>query len=222
MNGVVKDDVYRPSVDRAGLRASLGLTNGEAMVLHTGRMFHWKRIDRHLRVLRRALDVFDGFRAIFIGDGAEFAAMKQLCHELGLVDRARFLGAMSHDEVMNYLNACDVYISFYDLSNLSNSLIESCVCGKCIVTTNVGGTGHLLVDGINGVVVCPHDDEVAIAAGLVRVLKDPAERDRLAQGAFRRGQALETWAQRMESEVAEVERVLQDRQISPAAARRPA
>lgn len=216
MNGVVKDDVYRPNMDRASLRAKLGLADGEAMVLHTNRMFHWKRIDRHLRVLRRARDMFDGFKTIFIGDGAELVAMKQLCHDLDLDGCVRFLGALPHDEVMNYLNACDVYISFCDLTNLSNSLIESCVCGKCIVTTNVGGTGHLLTDRVNGVVVASSVDEAAIAAGVVRVLKDPAERARLAQGAFRRGQELETWDQRMKREVAEVEQVLERRRISPA------
>lgn len=213
MNGVVKEDVYRPTVDRARVWCRHGLAEARLVVLHTGRMFHWKRIDRHLRVLRLVRNVLDCFHAVFIGDGPEFADMQKLCSDLQMDDCVCFLGAMPHGEVMNYLNACDVYISFYDLSNLSNSLIEACICGKCIVTTNIGDTSHLLTDNINGVVVSPADDEAAIAANLIRVLQDPTERNRLASKAQERGWDLETWKERMQKEVAEVERVLARRVV---------
>ncbi|MBM4017312.1 MAG: glycosyltransferase family 4 protein [Planctomycetes bacterium] len=208
MNGVVKDDVYRPGVDAGGVRRGLGIGEGEVFILHTGRMFHWKRIDRHLEVLARAAQEFPRFKAVFIGDGPELPACKALAGRLGLEGRVLFLGALPHGEVMNYLNACDIYVSFYDLSNLSNSLIESCVCGKCVVTTAVGGTTDLLTDGVNGVVVAAHDDVEAIARGLLRVLKDPAERLRLAEGARRRSEELKTWQERMRMEIQEVEKVL--------------
>jgi len=208
MNGVDKQDVFRPQVDAGAVRRSLGIDPGEVFILHTGRLFHWKRIDRHLEVLARVRRQFEGFRAVFIGDGPEREAVLALCTSLGLDDRVRFLGAMPHGQVMDYLNACDIYISFYDLSNLSNSLIESCVCGKCIVTTAVGGTGDLVTDGANAVVVPEHDDPDRIAAGLLRVLRDPGERARLAEGARCRGCELLTWQERMQMEVAEVEKVL--------------
>jgi len=208
MNGVVKDDVYRPNVDAAALRRKLGIADGEAFVLHTGRIFRWKRIDRHVRVIERAAREFPHFKAVFIGDGPERRAVEALAASLHLEDRVVFLGALAHSEVMDYLNACDVYVSFYDLSNLSNSLIESCVCRKCVVTTAIGGTTDLLTDGASGVVVPQHDDIEAIAQGLVRVLKDPAERARLAEGAKRRSQELKTWEERMRMETDEVDRLL--------------
>jgi glycosyltransferase involved in cell wall biosynthesis len=211
MNGVVKDDVYRPNVDAAGIRRRLGIADGDVFVLHTGRMFHWKRIDRHLRVIERAAREFPHFKAVFIGDGPERQAVEALAGALRLEGRVIFLGAMPHDEVMNYLNACDIYIAFQDLSNLSNAPIECCVCGKCIVTTAVGGTTDLLTDGASAVVVPQHDDVEAIAAGLLRVLKDPRERARLAEGARRRGQELKSWEERMRMETDEVERLLAPR-----------
>ena len=215
MNGVDKKDVYRPNVDAAGLRRRLGIADDEAFVLHTGRMFHWKRIDRHMRVLERAAREFPRFKAVFIGDGPERQAVEALARSLRLRGRVVFLGALPHDEVMDYLNACDVYVSFYDLSNLSNSLIESCVCRKCVVTTAVGATTDLLTDGVNGVVVPQHDDVEAIAQGLLRVLKDPQERARLAEGARRRGEELKTWEERMRMETDEVDRLLSLRGAKP-------
>jgi glycosyltransferase involved in cell wall biosynthesis len=211
MNGVVKDEVIRPNVDAAGIRRKLGIADDEVFILHTGRVFRWKRIDRHLEVLHRVHRQTPKFKAVFIGDGPQMEEAKDLQAALGLQDRVTFLGALPHDQVMDYLNACDIYFSCYDLSNLSNSVIESCVCGNCIVTTAIGGTKDLLTDGVNAVVVEKYEDVDAIAAGMLKVLRDPHERRRLAEGALQRGQEIKTWKERMEMEVADVRAVLAKR-----------
>ena len=63
-------------------------------------------------------------------------------------------------------------------------------------------------EGTSAVVVPEHDDGEAIAQGLLRVLKNPAERARLAEGARRRGHELKTWEERMRLKIEEVEQVL--------------
>jgi glycosyltransferase involved in cell wall biosynthesis len=68
-----------------------------------------------------------------------------------------------------------------------------------------------LTDGVSGVVVPEYDDVEKIAAGLLRALKDPATRARLAAGAKQRGEALRTWEERMRLEIEEVEQVLRAR-----------
>lgn len=208
MNGVDKEGVFRSRSDKEKLRSELGLPEDCVLLLHSGRQFDWKRMDRHLEVLGKLLRKDRGFRAVFIGDGPEHASMVRQVAALGLQDHVILLGAMSHDAALGYMNACDIYISFYDLSNLSNSLIEACVCGKCIVTTAVGGTQHLVQDGVNAVVVSSHDNTDEIAAALLRVVRDPEERDRLAHGASRVGESIPTWKTRMEIEVGEVEALL--------------
>ena len=208
MNGVVKDDVYRPEVDVVGIRRQLGIERDHLFVLYTGRMFYWKRIDRHLEVIRRARQTYTRFVTVLIGDGPEFAACRRLSASLGLDDAVRFLGPLPHSEVMDYLNACDVYISFHDLTNLCNPVIEACVCGKCIVTTNVGGTTDLLTDHVDAIVLDKHDDVDAIGATLANVLEDSVLRARLAEGAFRRGASLRTWEERMRLEADEVAKLL--------------
>jgi len=209
MNGVVKDDVYRPGVDAAAIRRKLGIPDGHSFVLYTGRMFPWKRVDRLLRVVRRASEQFDAFTTVIIGDGADMEGSQALARELDLGKRVIFTGAMAHSEVMDYLNACDVYVSFHDLTNLCNPAIEACVCGKCIVSTAAGGTTDLLSDNVNAVVVPDKDDEEAMTAALVEVLRNPQKRAALARGAFERGKSLKTWEERMKQEIAEVEAVLE-------------
>jgi glycosyltransferase involved in cell wall biosynthesis len=208
MNGVVKDDVHRPDVDVAQIRKQAHVPNDNLFLLYTGRFFYFKRIDRLLRVFAKALEQYPKMNLVLIGDGPEKKPCENLSRELGLADNIRFLEALPHSDVMDYLNACDIYAAFYDLSNLSNSMIEACVCGKCIVTSDVGGTTDLLTDGINAVVVKKYDDVEALSQGLLKVVADPAERVRLSEGARRRGVELKTWEQRMQMEVEEVEGIL--------------
>jgi len=211
MNGVVKEDVLRSDLDPASLRRRLGIGADEPICLHAGGFFFCKRIDRIIEVAARVRRQFQRFKVLLIGTGGELETCRRLADDLGLGDTVMFLGAMPHDRVMEHLHACDVVVSFYDWSNLSNSLLEACVLGKCIVTTAAGATTDLVTDGINAVVVPDHDNVEAIAAGLLRVLTDPAERARLADGARRRGRELKTWAERMDMEVREVEKMLEAR-----------
>lgn len=208
MNGVVKDNLYRPDIDIALVREKTHVPAENVFLLYAGRFFYFKRIDRLLRVFARAFEQYRKMTLVLIGDGPEKKPCENLARELGVADNVRFLGALPHSEVMDYLNACDIYVAFYDLSNLSNSMIESCVCGKCIVTSDVGGTTDLLTDGINAVVVEKHDDIEALSQALLRIAGDPAERARLAEGARQRGSELKTWQQRMQTEVEEVEKTL--------------
>ena len=208
MNGVVKEDVYRPNVDIAQIREKAGVPAGNLFLLYTGRFFHWKRVDRLLEVFAKASQEYCDATLVLIGDGPERTACEQLVNHLGIADEVVFLDPLPHSEVMDYLNACDIYVAFTDLSNLSNAMIEACVCGKCIVTTNVRGTTDLLTDGVNAVVVDKHDDVDAITAALMKVMKADVERSRLEKGARQRGAELMTWKERMQMETDEVTTML--------------
>ncbi|MBN1105222.1 MAG: glycosyltransferase family 4 protein [Deltaproteobacteria bacterium] len=214
MNGVQRDIVYRPNVDRAKIRQALGIHDGQGFLLYTGRFFYWKRIDRHLHVLRRVRDAGIEFKAVFIGDGPERRSSQELAKSLDLNSCVLFLDPRPHTEVMDYMNACDIYISFQDLTNLGNPAIEACICGKCIVTTAVGGTTDLLSHNVNALVIEDKDDLEAIAAALEHVIRNPEERMRLAKGARERGKELKSWTERMDMEIEEVEAVLARKKAS--------
>lgn len=53
---------------------------------------------------------------------------------------------------------CTVHPSFYP-EGMSNALLESCACGKVIITTDRPGCGEIVDDNINGFVVKQNDGE---------------------------------------------------------------
>ncbi|MBN1590759.1 MAG: glycosyltransferase family 4 protein [Pirellulales bacterium] len=209
IDGVVKDDVHRPDVDVQAVRKRFLVPDDCLFLLYAGRMFYWKRIDRLLEVAARVKQDFDDFRLVVVGDGPEMAAVQTLARNLEVTDHVRFVGAMPHGDLMDLMNACDVYVSFHDLTNLCNPALEACVCGKCIATTAIGGIQDLLTDNVNAVVCEPHDDVDGIAKRLLRLLRNPEERKRLRDAAFQQGKTkVKTWVERMEMEVAEIEKTI--------------
>lgn len=65
--------------------------------------------------------------------------------------------------------------------------LEAGALGVPSVATNVGGVPDAIDDGETGILV-PQNDSAAIAAAILKLYRDPAERERLAKGALLRAQ----------------------------------
>jgi glycosyltransferase involved in cell wall biosynthesis len=206
MNGVVKEDVFA-ALARVGRPARAA---GEPVRLFTAsRLVQWKRVDRALDLLVRLPPDLPPWSMVIGGDGPERDALVRRSEALGLADRVRFAGSMGHDAALDELARSDIYLAFNDISNLSNGVIEAIVAGRPVFTLDVGGTNHLVHDGVNGILVSPErllDDGVQALASLIA---DPGRRAGIGRSAeaFARDHLL-TWEQRMDREVREVTALL--------------
>ncbi len=64
-------------------------------------------------------------------------------------------------------------------------LLEAMALQKPVVSTDVGGVGEIVANGQSGLLV-PAGDESALAETCLRLLKDPAEGNRLGNEAKKR------------------------------------
>ncbi len=65
-------------------------------------------------------------------------------------------GSISDVVGMHHLCSCTVHPSYYP-EGMSNVLLESCACGRPIITTARPGCGEIVEDGVNGFVVREKD-----------------------------------------------------------------
>ena len=189
------------------VRRNLGI-GGCLLLLTVSRLHVWKRVDRIIRALPSILARRDDVLLVILGDGPERHNLQRLATELGVADHIRFEGTVSHARVADYLNAADIFVSLYDLSNVGNPLLEAMACGNCIVTLDDGSTEGLLEDGDSGVLLEPRrlDRLPEVILGLAA---DRELRRRLGQGARASAdQHLWTWEERMQAEVEEVQKLL--------------
>ena len=133
-----------------------------------------------------------GFEAWLAGDGPDAAALARRIDQLGLGDRVRMLGTVSHAELLQFYREgkvdCVVLPSL-DLGGgihegISVALMEAMAYGVPVVSTRTGGLPELLEGGA-GLLVPPADAD-ALAKALARVLGSATVRVELGQAGRRR------------------------------------
>lgn len=163
-------------VGRAATREALGLAENTFVVLALAQLMHRKGID----VLLRAVARLDDPRIVctIAGDGPERESLQQLAVQLGLGDRARFLGRRG--DAGDLLAACDVFCLPSRAEGMGVAALEALGAGRAVVASRVGGLGELIEHERCGLLVEP-DDPAALAAALQRLHADAPLRERLAQ-----------------------------------------
>jgi glycosyltransferase involved in cell wall biosynthesis len=149
-----------------------------ALLAFAGRLGPAKALD----VALTALAELDGATLLLAGDGPERAALEKRAAELGLGERARFLGALGRDEVLRLFRAADASVLSSAWENFPHTLVEALAVGTPVVATSVGGVPEIVRDGENGLLV-PPGDPASLAAALRRLLGDAELREQLREGA---------------------------------------
>lgn len=190
-----------PRADRETALARFGLDPAHSHILMLSRLNPLKRIDRGIRAMAALRESHPAARLLIAGDGEHRASLEALVRELGISDRVRFLGPLDRPAVALALSGADIFLSLYDLSNCGNPLFEALIHRLPIVTLDVGATGTVITDEVNGRLL-PVDDSEALHDALTTLLDNPNARERLQQGAGAwANKNLVPWAERMNREL---------------------
>jgi len=167
----------RPLPDRAAARAELGLGRDEVVATFVGRLAPVKRPDRFVDVAHELRDALPDARFLLVGDGELRDDVQQRAQPLG--DRVVMTGWRA--DVETIYAATDVMVLTSDNEGMPVTLIEAASAGVPAVTTNVGSSGEVVVDGVSGLVTEP--DAAALARAVHELMIDPLRRQRLGDAA---------------------------------------
>jgi glycosyltransferase involved in cell wall biosynthesis len=149
-----------------------------------------KRGELLLRALARP--AAGGIRCVIAGDGEDRPRLEQLARELNLVDRVRFIGYLSEDDLLGHLARCRAVVFVPHQEDYGFVTAEAFASGKPVVTcADSGGPLELVRSRENGLVTAPDPDSLARACA--ELTEDVALAERLgARG--RADVAALTWA----------------------------
>ncbi len=166
---------------RAAVRRELGLTDGEAMLLHLSNLRPLKRIDLLLATVAR-LQPRAGFKLVILA-GESFAPFAAEVRRLGLGDRVVVRERVT--DIEDYLQAADLGLFTSETESFCLSILELMSLGCPSAAFAVGGIPEVVLTGENGVLV-PFGDTAALAAAVQSLLGDPARRATLGAAARER------------------------------------
>jgi glycosyltransferase involved in cell wall biosynthesis len=153
-------------------RARLGLT-GRQVVLYVGKCSPGKG-SADLTAAARILESdFPLASFLFVGEGTLDTSTANV----------KRLGSLPNREVLVLYPLADVVVVPSVIPDaLSRVLLEAMAAGRAIVSTRVGGTPELIVDGKTGLLV-ERNDPAGLANAIASLLRDPARRGELGAAA---------------------------------------
>jgi glycosyltransferase involved in cell wall biosynthesis len=182
-------DVFAEAPEPTLLRRRLGL-DGRFVV---GWIGSFRRFHAVEQAVEAAATVPESI-LLLVGDGPERERITRLARDLRVP--ATFTGTVPHAELPAYLAAMDVAVVLaqrgepFHYSPLK--LAEYMAAGLPVVVPASGQLVQRLTDGVDGVVVPPHDT-AALGAALRRLRDDPEERVRLGKAARAAAEAEWSW-----------------------------
>ncbi|MHB8766699.1 MAG: glycosyltransferase [Deferrisomatales bacterium] len=161
---------FRPA-DRAAARQSLGLGDGETVLLYVGRLAPVKGLERLFAALPLVRHRPAPRLLVVGGDPAGAEAAARRARELGVGERVAFAGAVDQADLPRHYAAVDLVVVPSAYESFRLVALEALACGTPVAATPVGAADRVIAGPDQGEVAAgfdPGDLARAIDAALAR------------------------------------------------------
>ena len=118
--------------------------------LTVGRLAPWKNIPTIIKALKIYKKEGMQFKFYIVGSGPEEDNLKELVSASGLQNEVEFTGQLIKTELVEYYKKADIYIQASSYEGLPHVILEAISHNLSIISTPIGGTNEILLDGKNG------------------------------------------------------------------------
>ena len=157
-------------------------TAGAALgpIVSVGRLVEQKNHALFLRAAAALSREVPEARFMIVGDGPLREALERQACELGIADGVIFTGERGDIEAL--VRTASLFWLTSRWEGMPNVVLEAMASGVPVIATDVGGTGELVQDGVDGFVVAPNDADAFVRHSR-DLLRDTAMRRRCAAAA---------------------------------------
>ena len=153
-------------------------------ILSVGQLVYYKGFDV---LIKSVADVPD-LDLVIVGCGPLLGKLKKLAEDLGISERVKFPGHVSHEELLQYYADCEFFVlpSTFRSEAFGIVQLEAFQAVKPVISTNLpSGVPYVNQNGKTGIVVPPGDIK-ALNEAVKALHGDPSKRSRLGNAARER------------------------------------
>jgi phosphatidyl-myo-inositol dimannoside synthase len=165
----------------------------------------YKGADELIQAVPQLKTAVPGLQLVAVGGGDDLPRLRELANSLGVADRVHFLENLSREEVAACYSRADIFSLPSTGEGFGLVYLEAMAFSRAVVGAACGGTTDVVEDGVNGLLVPPHDPG-ALAQALGRLLRDEPLRTQLG----RHGAEIVRQKYRFDVFQAELEHILTD------------
>ncbi|MGB3016192.1 MAG: glycosyltransferase [Ignavibacteria bacterium] len=143
-----------PAIDltKFALKNDRGKFHDPVRIVTVGRL-NWIK-DYETAISSLAILRTDGIKFLYeiIGDGKELERIRFAVYQSGLDDCVKFLGKITHDEIVKRMEASDIYLQTSLQEGFCVSVLEAQAMGLICVVSDADGLRENVVEGVTGFV----------------------------------------------------------------------
>lgn len=161
---------FQPGTPSDELIKKYSLPKDRPIITYVGRL----DAEKHLWVLIKAFaKVLKSTKAhlLIVGDGTDRLNLRDLAHELGVMDHITFAGLVSEEDKVALHQVGTVFAMPSPMELQSIATLEAMASGLPVVAVDAGALSELCQDKRNGF-LCERDNFEQMAEGITTVLKD--------------------------------------------------
>ena len=162
-------------------RREWSLPPDSRVLLYVGRLAPEKNLEMLLKAFVIIANAVEKAYLVIAGSGKSEAALRRLAGELGIAPRTVFTGFLNRIQLDPLYAAADVFTFPSRTETQGLSVGEALAAGTPAVVVNEGGAPEAVREGVNGFLI--PNDPAQMAELTLRLLRDPALRDRMSQAA---------------------------------------
>lgn len=162
------------------------------LIISASNLIESKGIDLNIKALSRIIKKYPNIMYYIIGEGEERIKLENLVNDLRLDNNVRFLGKLSHIEVIKYMNECDLYSMPSWQEGFGMVYIEAMACAKPVIAVYGEGIQDAIDNGVNGILVKPKDIE-SLADAIELIIQNPNKAKIIGENAKRTVTRNLTW-----------------------------
>ena len=185
---------FNPLISGLEVRERFGIT--KPLILYLGQLHGGQYVELFIRTAKKLISVYhQDLSFMIVGDGYMANDLKKMVSQLDLDRSVIFTGAVSHKLVPQYIAAADICVACFEENEVTScksplKIVEYLASGKAIVASGVGEVPEMLKDA--GVLTAPGNAD-SLASGIIKVLSDPAFKDKIQKSARKRAEEKYNW-----------------------------
>jgi glycosyltransferase involved in cell wall biosynthesis len=189
-NGIFPEEIER--IRAAESTPVIRKNRKEKIILSVAALRKQKGIGIALHALGKVRRSYPDFRYIIVGEGPEENNLHALATRLKLGEQVEFIGKKTHDNVLEYMKICDIFLLPSWKEAFGIVYIEALAFRKPVIGCRTQGIEDIVSDGDSGLLCEPRDID-NLKEKILLLLNDEEFAKRLGEKGRERVCTLFTW-----------------------------
>ena len=173
---------FRPGKVAAAVYEKYGISKDKQIVLYVGRIDPEKRVETVILAFKKARKFVPKAELVIVGDGVDKARLEQIYSRNDA--SIRFLGRVLPPDLYELYRIGEVFVTASEIETQGIVLIEAAAVGLPLIAVDKGAVGEVCIDGRNGFLCRPRDEE-QISEAIVKILGDNKLREEFSKESLR-------------------------------------